>query len=178
MAKNLKSKFTWLWKCIINPVYMGAYTCPIVRNRRWMKRKWTSQQDQQTGLLPMRNKNKTRDKGLLVGWMTRAVVRGDASTLGMAGLDFTRMMLLFPRWVLEKQTRSPVPRLRLSLLSFLSGPNQKCLHCVQIEGSSETIPPKHAFHWALSVSNTVWLSKKDLSSYKTGSKCTCLAVVW
>ena len=35
------------------------------------------------------NRNKTRDKGLLVvGWMTRAVVHGDASTLGMAGLDF------------------------------------------------------------------------------------------
>ena len=39
------------------------------------------------------NRNKTRDKGLLVGWMTRAVVHGDASTLGMAGLDFTRMLI-------------------------------------------------------------------------------------
>jgi hypothetical protein len=29
--------------------------------------------------------NEAREKGLLVGWMTRAVVHGDASTLGMAG---------------------------------------------------------------------------------------------
>jgi hypothetical protein len=27
--------------------------------------------------------NKAREKGLLVGWMTRAVVHGDASTLGL-----------------------------------------------------------------------------------------------
>ena len=39
------------------------------------------------------NKNKAREKGLLGGWMTRAVVHGDASTLGMAGLDFTRMLI-------------------------------------------------------------------------------------
>jgi hypothetical protein len=37
--------------------------------------------------------NKARETGLLVGWMTRAVVHGDASTLGMAGLDFTRMLI-------------------------------------------------------------------------------------
>ena len=37
--------------------------------------------------------NKAREKGLLVGWMTRAVVHGVASTLGMAGLDFTRMLI-------------------------------------------------------------------------------------
>jgi hypothetical protein len=29
------------------------------------------------------NNNKAREKGLLVGWMTRAVVHGDASTLGI-----------------------------------------------------------------------------------------------
>ena len=40
------------------------------------------------------SKNKAREEGLLVGWRTRAVVQGDASqTLGMAGLDFTRMLI-------------------------------------------------------------------------------------
>jgi hypothetical protein len=37
--------------------------------------------------------NKAREKGLLVGWMTRVVVLGDASTFGMAGLDFTRILI-------------------------------------------------------------------------------------
>ena len=40
------------------------------------------------------NDNKAREEGLLAGWRTRAVVQGDASqTLGMAGLDFTRMLI-------------------------------------------------------------------------------------
>jgi hypothetical protein len=39
------------------------------------------------------NRKKAQEKGLLVGWMTKAVVHGDASTLGMAGLDFTRMLI-------------------------------------------------------------------------------------
>ena len=117
------------------------------------------------------NKNKARDKGLLVvGWMTRAVVHGDASTLGMAGLDFTRM-LIFLRWQVRTwETKAlTCAQTKISLLSFWSGPNHSCLNCAQIEGS-ETIPPKHAFHWASSVANMWWCSKKDLSSYKTGSK--------
>ena len=46
----------------------------------------------------------------------------------------------------------------ISLLSCSSGPNYSCLNCVQIEGSSETIPPKHAFHWASSVATKLWCS--------------------
>ena len=123
--------------------------------------------------------NKAREeKGLLVGWMTRAVVHCDASTLGMAGLDFTRM-LIFLRWQVSTwETKAlTCAQTRISLLSFLSGPNHSCLNCGQIEGSSDTIPPKHAFHWASSVANTLWCSKKDLISYMTGSKSSCLAVL-
>ena len=69
---------------IINPAY-------VPNRQEWKMNE--KEMNKPTRPTNRQNRNKTRDKGLLVGWMTRAVVHGDASTLGMAGLDFTRMLI-------------------------------------------------------------------------------------